>query len=420
MASFKIQTFPGSNESGSGQDSTEDIDGVNSLVDGSTPTSADADAAITNLEGNINTEAAAISTSLNTKFGSSPGSNRLDVISNFIDAQTVPPDSLSDIDDINLLVDGSTPTSANEGAAITNVESNISTQAASISSGLNTLFGSSPAGNRLDQIDDFVANATIPSTDPETFTSWVVGTRPDDSVLSEGDFAVDTTHGRGYRWDNTVGALLPIDVYGETFDLVARINGDEANESELTNYEERDDSFGVNATYTYGGTSVTLGGTNPNGIARLNVDQTLVDANIDNTKNFYYRLVVAQANVVGTNHNLAFQIYDGSDNFQMRRLSSTVFNRISNSFSAISLSITDDAPFDTTDTNTHVIEMYVKRDSDEDVAYAIVDGKVYHLSALDQGSNSSTTAKAIQFFASGQSSGNSMDLVVYESTFCAW
>ena len=255
--------------------------------------------------------------------------------------------------------------------------------------------------------------------DVTNFSDWTAGTRPGAS-MSEGDFAVDTTHGRGYRWDATVGALLPIDVYGETFDLVARVNGDEANESELTNYEERDDSFGANATYTYSGTSVTLGGTNPNGIARLNVSQTLVDANIDNTKNFYYRFVVAQANVVGSNHNVAFQIYDGSDHFQMRRLSGTVFNRINNNFGAIALAITDDAPLAISDTDTHVIEMYVKRDSDEDVAYCIVDGKVYHLSALDQASNSSTTSKAIQFFVSGQSSGNSMDLVVYESTFCAW
>jgi len=147
----------------SGEDSISDIDDINLIVDGSTPTSATEADAISNVENNIVAQATAMSLSLDTKFGSTPGSNRLDVIADFIDAQTVPPDSLSDIDDINLLVDGSTPTSANEGAAITTLESNITTEAQGISDGLNALRLPSATGLKLSPVS--LPEETFPVSD---------------------------------------------------------------------------------------------------------------------------------------------------------------------------------------------------------------------------------------------------------------
>ena len=255
-------------------------------------------------------------------------------------------------------------------------------------------------------------------SDVTNFTSWTVGTRPDGTSLSEGDFAVDTTHGRGYRWDATVGALLPIDVYGETFDLTAHVNGDEADETELDNFDENNSGTG---TVVYGGTSVTLDGGNNSNQAGIIVNQTLADANIDNTKNMYLRTVCARANST-TSVQLAFGLRDGADGLNMRILSNNPWRRVrENSYShAINTSLTDDAPFTASDTSTHVVEMYIKRDADEDVSYAIVDGKVYHLSAFDQGTISQVTNKVNYIIARGYGSSDSCDLVIYESTFCVW
>lgn len=325
-------------------------------------------------------------------------------------------DNTSVIDALNSLVDGTTPSSADETAAINNLSSNIQTEAASISGNLNTLFGQSPAGNRLDQIDDFVANATIPSTDPETFTSWVVGTRPDGGDLSEGDFAVDTAHGRGYRWDDTVGALLPIDVYGNTFDMTARINGDEADASELDNFTENNQGTGA---VNYNSTNVTLDGGNNSNQASFRIDTTLTAANVDNTKNLYWRAVVARGTSTSQIH-FGFAMRDGTHELIIMVRSTNPFRRLSNTLAQeIRTSLTDDAAFQTGDSDTHVVEMYVKRDSNEDVCFFIVDGKVYHLSAFTQ-TNATNTSTICSMFTKGYGSGDNCDMVVYESTFCVW
>ena len=254
-------------------------------------------------------------------------------------------------------------------------------------------------------------------SDVTNFTSWTVGTRPDGGDLSEGDFAVDTTHGRGYRWDNTVGALLPIDVYGNSFDMTAHVNGDEADETELSNFDENHTGTGA---ANYNSTNVTLDGGNSSNQAGLLVDSTLTAANIDNTKNLYWRAVIARGTST-SNINFGFVMRDGSNELNIRVFSSNPFRRVRyNSFgSEILTALTDDAPFQTGDSDTHVVEMYVKRDSNEDVCFVIVDGKVYHLSAFVQ-TVAAATNETCAMFTRGYGASDNCDMVVYESTFCVW
>jgi hypothetical protein len=256
--------------------------------------------------------------------------------------------------------------------------------------------------------------AAAAGADVTNFSDWTVGTRPGAS-MSEGDFAVDTTHGRGYRWDATVGALLPIDVYGETFDLVARVNGDEANEAALTNFEELNSG---SASTTYGGTSVTLDGVNT---AQLKIPDALTSADVDNTNNIYWRIVCARGGSA-TSVNFGFRMRDSENELNIRVFDTNRFRRVrhNSSSSEIPTSLTDDAAFQTGDADTHVVEMYVKRDNNEDVCFVIVDGKVYHFSAFDQGSNSTATDSLTGMFAGPYSGGGDCDMIVYESTYCAF
>jgi len=116
------------------------------------------------------------------------------------------------------------------------------------------------------------------------FTSWTVGTRPDSSTLSEGDFVVNTAHGRGYRWDATVGALLPIDVYGETFVTSMKIVGNESSDSDI-NANGLINGSDAGGTITYNGTSLTVSGGSSSGqTARLR-SSTVNSELMANTRN---------------------------------------------------------------------------------------------------------------------------------------
>jgi len=277
-----------------------------------------------------------------------------------------------------------------------------------------------PSFNDIDFANIMKINGVTIDTggsDVTNFTSWTVGTRPDGGDLSEGDFAVDTTHGRGYRWDNTVGALLPIDVYGNSFDMTAHVNGDEADETELSNFDENHTGTGA---ANYNSTNVTLDGGNSSNQAGLLVDSTLTAANIDNTKNLYWRAVIARGTST-SNISFGFVMRDGSNELNIRVFSSNPFRRVryNNFGSEILTALTDDAPFQTGDSDTHVVEMYVKRDSNEDVCFVIVDGKVYHLSAFVQ-TVAAATDETCAMFTRGYGASDNCDMVVYESTFCVW
>ena len=248
--------------------------------------------------------------------------------------------------------------------------------------------------------------AAAAGADVTNFSDWTVGTRPGDS-MSEGDFAVDTANGRGYRWDDTIGALLPLDVYGETIVASMKIEGDESSDSDLTaNGLVNESSAG--ATITYNGTSLTVaGGPSSGQNARIN-GSAANNAAMTTTRNSYCRIVASRDSVPGGGWSYELgMVSDGAHRFRMGSSNTQPFQRTNDSITPIALSLTDDAPF--ADAAAYVIEMYVKRDSDEDVAHCIVDGKAYHLSAL---SAHSSTGDAISFKVR---MGPNVDVSIYES-----
>lgn len=143
-------------------------------------------------------------------------------------------DSLAAIDALNSIVDGSSPTSATEAEALTNLSGNITSEAQGIYDGLNTLLGSAPTSTRLDHIHSFVDSATLPSS-VTVLTDWT--TRFADGPFGEGDPAIWAATGAVYRYSSALrgglGDWVRSEVYDSSFVAFAHVDGDEANSTEM-------------------------------------------------------------------------------------------------------------------------------------------------------------------------------------------
>ena len=264
--------------------------------------------------------------------------------------------------------------------------------------------------------------STGASTD---FTSWTVGTRPDNSTLSSGDVLFDTNTGRSYKWDSTNSVMLPEDVYGNSFSAIGTVKGDESSASDLTS-QGTTAVVTAGAAITYNSTYIKLRATT--GFGNASIQFTTANKTACSGKsNMYFRCVAAKPEDTGNGTLIQIgRINDATNQFRMVRMvrgfagSTGELQRLDNNFNDTNLgSYLNRDILDSSDTSTHVFEMYLKPTSE---CYCLVDGRPYYFGNFNEGVNTNSDSDCFFAFVQSVSSyGNgNISLDVYEAVGCAW
>ena len=282
-----------------------------------------------------------------------------------------------------------------------------------------------PSFNGIDFANIMKINGITTGPKVVNFSSWTVGTRPDATSLADGDVLFDTNIGRSYRWDATNDVMLPEDVYDNSFAAIGTVKGDESSASDLTS-QGTTAVITTGAAITYNSTYIKLRATTGFGAASIQFTSANKTA-CSGKSNMYFRCVTAKPEDTGNGTLIQIgRINDATNQFRMIRMmrgwpgSTGELQRLDNNFDDTNLgSYLNRDILDSSDTSTHVFEMYLKPTGE---CYCLVDGRPYYFGNFNEGVNTNSDSDCFFAFVQSVSSyGNgNISLDVYEAVGCAW